>query len=266
MQQKKTKSGKIHPTAVIDPSAKLGSNVRVGPYCVIGADVVVGDDCELASHVTLRGPTVIGKGNRFFDHAAIGGDPQDKKFQGEPESRLEIGDNNYFREFVTINRGSVHGGGLTRLGSDNWLMAYCHMAHDCDVGNNTIFANNTILAGHVTVEDRVYMGGFTGVHQFCRLGTLAMTGGHTMIAQDVPPYVIAAGNRAKLYGVNKIGLQRAGIAAEETRSVQKAYKLYFRSRLAAKDAMARIEEELKDSPMAQHFLAFIRASQRGILR
>ncbi|HUJ74414.1 MAG TPA: acyl-ACP--UDP-N-acetylglucosamine O-acyltransferase [bacterium] len=256
----------IHPTAIVHPKAELGRSVKVGPYCVIDAGVSIGDECELANHVTILGPTVIGAENRFFSQCVIGGEPQDKKFKGEPESRLEIGKGNVFREFVTVNRGSAHGNGVTRMGDDNWMMAYCHVAHDCTVGNSTVFANCSTLAGHVTIEDRVYLGGFTAVHQFCSIGTLTMTGGHTMIAQDVPPYVIATGNRVRLYGVNKIGMQRAGVEEKEIEHVQMAYRIFFRSKLSQQDALQRIEAELGHSPLVARFVRFIRASERGICR
>jgi UDP-N-acetylglucosamine acyltransferase len=266
MQQPQHTLGSIHPTAIIHPKAQLGARVTVGPYCVIGAGVTLGDGCELHSHVVIEGPTIIGRGNRFFSQCAIGGDPQDKKYGGEPESRLVIGDGNLFREFVTVSRGSAHGGGVTRIGSRNWIMAYCHIAHDCTVGDDTIFANAATLGGHCTVEDRVYMGGFTAVHQFCTIGTLTMTGGHTMIAQDVPPYVIASGNRVRLYGVNKIGMERAGFTPEQIAEVQGAYKLFFRSKLAAQEALERIEQQFPASAAVRHFTEFIRASKRGICR
>lgn len=262
----KTQDPAIHPTAIVDPKAELGRGVTIGPYSVVGPDVVLGDGCELMSHVTIHGPTVIGKDNRFFSHSAIGGEPQDKKYKGERESRLEIGDRNYFREFSTINRGSVHGGGLTRLGDDNWIMAYCHVAHDCHVGNSTIFANAATLGGHCVIEDRVYLGGFTAVHQYCSIGTLTMTGGHTMIAQDVPPYVIATGNRVRLFGVNRIGMERAGLPEQEIKNIERAYRLFFRSKLSAKEGLARIAAELGDSPATARFTQFIRESKRGICR
>jgi UDP-N-acetylglucosamine acyltransferase len=266
MNERARQEPSIHATAIVDPRAELGRNVTVGPYSVIGPGVVLGDGCEVMSHVTLHGPSVIGKENRFFPHCAIGGEPQDKKFQGEPESRLAIGDRNIFREFSTVNRGSVHGGGETRIGDENWIMAYCHVAHDCQVGNLTIFANASTLGGHCVVEDRVYLGGFTAVHQFCTIGTLTMTGGQTMIAQDVPPFVIATGNRVRLFGVNRIGLERAGIPDEEIRNVEQAYRIFFRSKLSAKEGLARIEAELGASAHAQRFAQFIRNSKRGIAR
>jgi len=266
MADGKTHDPAIHPTAIIDPKAELGRGVTVGPYSIIGPDVVLGDGCEVMSHVTIHGPAVIGKENRFFPHCAVGGEPQDKKFKGERESRIQIGDRNVIREFVTINRGSVHGGGLTRVGDENWFMAYCHVAHDCHVGNLTIFANASTLGGHCVVEDRVYLGGFTAVHQFCTIGTLTMTGGQTMIAQDVPPYVIATGNRVRLFGINRIGMERAGIADDEIRNIERAYRLFFRSKLTAKEGLARIDAELPDSPLVKRFSQFIRESKRGICR
>ncbi len=266
MLQPQDKAGSIHPTAIVHPKAELGARVIIGPFCVIGADVIVGDDCELASHVTIDSGTTLGKGNKLFAHCAIGGDPQDKKYHGEPNSRLEIGDNNLIREFVTLNRGSTHGGGITRIGNGNWIMAYCHVAHDCQVGNETIFANASTLGGHCTVEDRVYMGGFTAVHQFCTIGTLTMTGGHTMIAQDVPPYVIASGNRVRLYGVNKIGMERAGLTSGQVNEVQAAYKIFFRSKLPAQQALDRIDREFPAAEAVRHFSQFIRNSKRGICR
>ncbi|MFI5400499.1 MAG: acyl-ACP--UDP-N-acetylglucosamine O-acyltransferase [SAR324 cluster bacterium] len=256
----------IHPTAIVDPKAEIGQDVSVGPYSVIGPGVVIGDGCELMNHVTIQGPTVIGKDNRFFPHCCVGGDPQDKKFQGERESRLQIGDRNVIREFATLSRGTAHGGGVTRLGNDNWMMAYTHIAHDCQVGDATIFANASTLGGHCVVEDRVYLGGFTAVHQYCTIGTLTITGGQTMVAQDVPPFLIASGNRVRPFGVNRIGMERAGIPAEEIQNVERAYRLFFRSKLSAKESLARIEAELTGSPLARHFVRFIRQSKRGICR
>jgi len=256
----------IHPTAVIDPKAELGENVDVGPYSLIAAGVRVCDGTQIQNNVTIMGPTVIGRHNRIFAYASIGQDPQDKKFHGEPESFLEIGDGNTIREYVTINRGSEFGGGHTRVGNDNWIMAYCHVAHDCQVGNKTVFANGATLAGHVNIEDGVTLGGFTAVHQYCSIGELAMTGGLTMIAQDVPPFVTASGNRVRLYGINKIGMERYGLPKEEIDAIQKAYKTFYRSRLANQEALERIENELAHSPGAQRFAKFIRESKRGICR
>lgn len=256
----------VHPTAIVHPEAELGRGVTVGPYSVIGAQVSIGEGSEVMNHVSIQGPTVIGRRNRFFPYGSIGQDPQDKKFeQGEPSS-LEIGDDNVIRESVTLNRGTGEGGGVTRIGHKNWIMAYCHVAHDCRIGNETIFANNATLGGHVTIGDNVYLGGFTAVHQFCAIGELTMTGGHSMIAQDVPPYVIAVGNRAGLYGVNRIGLERAGLAKNEITAIQQAYKIFFRGKKTAVEALSAIEAELGHSPHVMNFVAFIRASTRGIVR
>lgn len=256
----------VHPTAIVHPEAELGRNVTIGPYSVIGPRVSIGEGTEVMSHVTIQGPTVIGRRNRFFPYGSIGQDPQDKKFEvGEPSS-LEIGDDNVIREFVTLNRGTGEGGGVTRIGDENWIMAYCHVAHDCRVGNEAILANNATLGGHVSVADRVYLGGFTAIHQFCSIGELTMTGGHTMIAQDVPPYVIAVGNRASLYGINRIGLERAGLARNEITALQQAYKIFFRKGYTAAEALKAIEAEQGHSPHVMNFVAFIRASTRGIVR
>ncbi|MBI4081240.1 MAG: acyl-ACP--UDP-N-acetylglucosamine O-acyltransferase [Candidatus Lambdaproteobacteria bacterium] len=256
----------IHPTAIIHPGAVLAEGVTVGAFAVIGQGVEIGAGCEIMHHASVQGPTRLGRRNRVFPFASLGTDPQDKKFTGRDVSRLEIGDDNVIREFVTINRGSHGPEGLTRVGSDNWIMAYCHIAHDCRVGDHTVFANASTLGGHVAIEDRVTLGGFTAVHQFCTIGTLTMTGGQTMIAQDVPPYVIATGNRVRLYGVNKIGLERNGVPPEEIRAIEKAYRIFFRSRLAQADALARLDAELGGSPGVRHFAAFVRSSKRGICR
>jgi len=265
-QRPRHASGDIHPTAIIDPAARLGRNVAVGAYAVIGAGVSLGDDCEVMHHANLQGPLTAGRGNRFYPFCSVGMEPQDKKHEEGGRSELVLGDDNIIREFVTINRGSSDSAGVTRVGSHNWIMAYCHIAHDCHVGDHTVFANGATLGGHVTVADRVTLGGFTAVHQFCSIGTLTMTGGQTMIAQDVPPYVIATGNRVRLYGINKIGMERNGFTRAEIAAVNKAYKLFFRSRLKAEEALARIEAELGGSLHVRRFAAFIRASKRGICR
>ena len=256
----------IHPTAIVDPKAELGREVRVGPYSVIGPDVVIGDACEVMNHVTLLGPARIGTRNRIFSMASIGQEPQDKKFDATGESRLEIGDGNTIREFVTINRGTAQGGGFTRVGNNNWIMAYVHIAHDCLVGNDTVLANNATLGGHVTVEDRAYLGGFTAVHQFCRVGEHVMTGGHTMIAQDVPPYMMAVGNRARLFGLNKVGLDRHGYPKEEVQALERAYKKFIRGRGKTEEVLTDIETTLGEFPMVRRFTQFIRESTRGVCR
>ena len=266
MPQTKGKPELIHPTAVVHPDAMVHPSTTIGAYSVIGKGVVLGPENEILNHVSISGPSRIGRGNRFFPYCSVGQDPQDKKFHGESDSMLEMGDNNLVREFVTINRGSEDGGGVTRIGNNNWIMAYCHIAHDCMVGNDTIFANAASLAGHVTIADKVYLGGFTAVHQFCAIGEMTMTGGHSMITQDVPPYVIAVGNRANLFGVNKIGLERQQVPKREIQNIEKAYRIFFRSNLPAQEALTRLETELGESPAVRKFIAFVRASTRGICR
>ena len=260
-----TATGLIHPTAIIDPAARLGKNISVGAYAVIGAGVELGDGCEVMHHANLAGPLKAGPNNRFFPFCSIGMEPQDKKFHGET-SRLEIGEGNAFREFVTVNRGTEDGGGLTRIGDRNWIMAYCHIAHDCLVGNDIVFSNNATLGGHVVVEDKAILGGFTAVHQFCRIGTLVMTGGYTMIAQDVAPYVKAVGNRAQLFGVNSVGLERNGFTKEEIRDVQRAYKMFFRGKTGKDDALGQLKEAFGEEGPVGHFIRFIQDSERGITR
>ena len=261
-----TEPGGIHPTAIVHPDAELGVNVSVGPYSVIGGTVTIGDNTVVFNHVTIQGITRIGTGNRFYPYCSVGLDPQDKGYGFEGTSELEIGNDNTFRESVTLHRGTSNFGGITRIGSGNWLLAYSHVAHDCRVGDGTIFANNATLGGGVTVGDRAYLGGFTAVHPFCSVGEVVITGGHTMVAQDVPPYVNATGNRAKLHGLNKVGMKRAGMAKEEIDAMGKAYRIFFRSKLSAREALARLDAEFSDSPSVKRFVEFINNSKRGICR
>lgn len=263
----KLRSGvEIHPTALVHPKAELAGGVTIGPFSIVDEEVAIGEGTEVANHVTIRGPTVIGRDNRFFTSASIGQDPQDKKYQGRGESRLEIGDGNTFREFVTVHRGTGGGQGVTRVGDGNWVMAYCHIAHDCNVGNNTILANGATLGGHVTVQDMALLGGFTAVHQYCTIGSVAMTGGHSMVAQDIPPFVIATGNRVKLFGINKIGLERNGFQAGEIENIHSAYRIYFQSRLQKNEGLERLEADLGHSPAVRALIEFIRNSERGVCR
>lgn len=255
---------KIHPTAIIDPSAEIGADCEIGPYCVIGPGVVLGDGCRLQHHVSLDGPTVVGKGNQFYAFTSIGQRTQDLKYAGEP-THLEIGDGNTFREFVTVNRGTAQGA-KTMIGSRGNFLAYCHVAHDCTVGNDVIFSNNGTLAGHVTVEDNVIIGGLTAVHQFCRLGRFAMTGGCSKIVQDVPPFMIADGNPARVRGINKVGLERNGIGAEVMRHLKEAYRLLYRSDMNVKQAIEQMRSQLPDTPELEQVVAFVTASERGIIK
>jgi len=254
-----------HPTAQISPRAVLAPDVTVGPYAIIEADVTLGAGCSVGAHASLRGPMVIGAGCAIYPFASMGSDPQDLKFKGEP-TRLGIGDRNTFREFVTINRGTGGGGGITTIGDDNYFMAYAHVAHDCHVGHGTIFANAATLAGHVTVEDGATVGAFSGVHQFCRVGRQAFIGGYSVVTQDALPYVKTVGNRATTYGVNTIGLERKGFSSESIEALRRAYRLLKQSGLNIGQAVERIETELSESEECRELVAFIRSSQRGIIK
>jgi UDP-N-acetylglucosamine acyltransferase len=254
-----------HPTAQISPRAVLAPDVTVGPYAIIEADVTLGAGCSVGAHASLRGPMVIGAGCAIYPFASMGSDPQDLKFKGEP-TRLAIGDRNTFREFVTINRGTGGGGGITTIGDDNYFMAYAHVAHDCHVGHGTIFANAATLAGHVTVEDGATVGAFSGVHQFCRVGRQAFIGGYSVVTQDALPYVKTVGNRATTYGVNTIGLERKGFSSESIEALRRAYRLLKQSGLNIGQAVERIETELSESEECRELVAFIRSSQRGIIK
>lgn len=255
----------IHPTAIIDPSAKLGAGVSVGPYSVIGADVVIGDNTWIGPHVVINGPTTIGCDNRIHQFASIGEAPQDLKYAGEP-TRLEIGDRNTIRECVTINRGTVSGGGLTRVGSDNLLMAYIHIAHDCRIGNHVIFSNNASLAGHAHVGDYVILSGFTLVHQFCAIGDYAFTGMGSAIAKDVPPYLMISGNPAAPHGLNKVGLKRRGFSEEQVRNLTRVYKILYRQGLSLEEATAQIGEMAETNDEVVRFAEFLKNSTRSIIR
>jgi UDP-N-acetylglucosamine acyltransferase len=257
-------STRIHPTAVIDPRAEVGSETEIGPYCVIGAGVKLGAGCRLHSHVTLTGPATIGAGNEFYPFAAIGGRSQDLKYEGEP-TYLEIGDHNTFREFVTVHRATAPHG-KTIVGSGCNFLAYSHIAHDCIVGSDVIFSNNGTLAGHVEVGDRAVIGGLTAVHQFCRIGRLAITGGCSKIVQDVPPFMMADGNPAKVRHINQVGLERAGMKSETIRAVKEAFRLLYRQELNTAPALEKMREKLGHWPEIEHIIAFVGASKRGIIR
>ncbi|UCE89041.1 MAG: acyl-ACP--UDP-N-acetylglucosamine O-acyltransferase [Pseudomonadota bacterium] len=255
----------IHPTAIIDPGARLDESVSVGPYSVVGADVEIGAGTHIGPHVVVAGPTRIGNDNRIFQFASIGDIPQDKKYRDEP-TLLEIGDRNTIRECATINRGTVQGGGVTRIGDDNWLMAYIHIAHDCLIGNSTIFANSASLAGHVRVEDYAILGGFTLVHQFCAIGAHAFSAMGSSIAKDVPPFVMVSGSPAHPHGLNSEGLKRRGIGEGTIRALRDAYRLLYRSGLGLEEAKARIRESAPDAPELRQFQEFLDSSQRSIVR
>lgn len=255
----------IHPTAVIDSTAKLADSVEVGAYSIIGADVEIGEKSWIGPHVVIQGPTKIGSENKLFQFSSIGEVPQDKKFHGET-SYLEIGDRNTIREFATINRGTEDGGGTTRIGDDNWLMAYIHIAHDCLVGNNTIFANNASLAGHAIIEDFAILGGFTLVHQFCKIGQHAFCGMGSAISKDVPPYVIVNGSPAHPHGLNSEGIKRKGFSKESIKALRDAYKIIYRSNNTIDVAKNEIKSLADEFTEVKNLLDFISQSERGILR
>lgn len=252
----------VHPTAIIDPAARLGEGCAVGPYCVIGAGVELGGGCVLHHHVSLTGPAKIGAGNTFFPYAAVGGRSQDLKYEGEP-THLEIGDGNTFREFVTVNRGTLPGT-VTRIGSGGNFLAYSHIAHDCEVGDGVIFSNNGTLAGHVQVGPGAILGGLTAVHQFCRIGRLAITGGCSKIVQDVPPFCIADGNPGACRGVNVVGLKRAGWGEAQIREAKEAYKILYRRGLNKPDAVAALRAEFPKGGAAEEMADFAERSERGL--
>lgn len=255
----------IHPTALVADGACLDPTVTVGPYTVIGEHVTIGAGTTVGAHCVIDGHTTIGADNRIFQFNSIGAIPQDKKYAGEP-TRLEIGDNNTIREFCTFNVGTAQDVGVTRLGNDNWIMAYVHLAHDCQVGNHTIFANNATLAGHVQIGDWVILGGFTSVHQFGIIGEHAMTAFASAVAQDVPPYVMAHGNRAVPSGINAEGLKRRGFTPEQIRSIRQAYKTLYRNGLSLDEAKQAIIAEAASHPELEAFVRFFGLSERGIIR
>lgn len=255
----------IHPTALVHAGAKLGDDVTVGAYSIIGEHVEIGDGTRIGPHVVITGHTRIGWGNRIFQFVSLGEEPQDKKYAGEP-TRLEIGDNNVIREFCTFNTGTIQDAGITRMGNDNWIMAYVHVAHDCVIGNHTIFANNASLAGHVNVQDYAILGGFTGVHQFCRIGAHVITGIASVIRQDVPPYFTVAGSPAAPHGINSEGLKRRGFSPEVLSAIKQAYRTLYKSGLSLSDAQSMIEAEAVRYPELKTLADFLAVSGRGIIR
>ena len=260
-----TASAGLHPTAQIDAGARLGDGTTVGAFSVIGRDVTVGPGCEIGPHAVVEGPTVMGARCRVFPFACIGMAPQDLKYRGE-KTRLEVGSRNVFRESCTINRGTVGGGGVTTIGDDNLFMAGAHVAHDSIIGNGTIFANAATLAGHVTVGDHSTIGAFSGVHQYCRIGEHAFIGGYSVITQDALPYALTVGNRAVSHGINVIGLRRRNFSDESIAALRRAYRMLFRSKMPLREAIERVEQEMGAIAEVASFLAFIRSSERGVIR
>lgn len=259
----------IHPTAVVDPAARIAADVRVGAFSLIGPDVEIGEGTVVGPHCSIHGPTRIGRNNRFVGHAAIGGDPQDKKFS-EERTELVIGDNNLIREFVTINRGTGSGGGITTVGNDNWMLAYTHVAHDCRVGDHCVFSNNTTLAGHVSVGDWVIISGFAGAHQFCRIGSHAFLGMGVKSTGDIPPFVMAAvdseGPLGRPRGINGEGLKRRGFSPERIAAIKRAYRTLYMGGMPLAEAKQELAEQARDSEDVRDLLEFIEQAERPLLR
>ena len=256
---------KIHATAIVDASAELDSSVEIGAYSIIGANVKIDAGTRIAGHVMINGPTVIGKNNHIFQYSSLGEAPQDKKYNGEPTS-LEIGDNNTIREFCTFNRGTVQDKKITKIGSDNWIMAYVHIAHDCQIGNHTILANNASLAGHVDINDYAILGGFTLIHQFCKIGSHVITAVGSVVFKDIPPYVTAAGYEAKPHGINAEGLKRRGYTTESILQIKRAYKALYRNGLSLDEAKIELAIMQKTTPEIKLLTDFLNVSTRGIVR
>jgi UDP-N-acetylglucosamine acyltransferase len=255
----------IDPRAAISPGAQLAGDVEVGPFAVIGPDVIIGPGCRIGPHAVIKGPTVLGAGNRVFQFASIGDDPQDMKYRGEP-TRLVVGDRNVFREYVSVNRGTVTGNGETRIGNDNLILAYSHVAHDCVLGDHIIMSNAVNLAGHVQVGDWAIFSGYAGAHQFCRIGAHAFIANNAAVLQDIPPYVLAAGQPAAPRAVNVEGLKRRGFTEEQMRAIRNAFRVLYRSDLKLEDAAAQLNEMARDKPELGILAAFLASSSRGLAR
>ena len=254
----------IHKTVIIDPSAIIADDVSIGPYSIIGAGVEIGSGCQIESHVVIKGPTKIGKNNHIYQFSSVGEDPQDKKFAGEP-TLLEIGDNNLIRESVTINRGTIQGGGITKIGNNNWIMAYVHIAHDCIVGSENIFANNTTLAGHVTIDDFVILGGFSLVSQFNHIGSYAFSAMGSVISRNIPPYILVSGHMAKPIGINIEGLRRHDFTNQQIKTIKQAYKLTYRLSLKIGEASLAIQKLEQINSELSLYTTFLEQQQGGII-
>jgi len=255
----------VHPTAIVSASARLADDVEVGAWSIIGDEVEIGPGCRIGSHVVINGPTRLGSNNRIYQFCSIGDDPQDKKYAGEP-TRLQIGDGNTIREFCTISRGTVQDKGVTSIGDDNWIMAYVHIAHDCQIGDHCILANNATLAGHVHVGDWVIFAGFTGAHQFCHIGSHAFLGMYAGTSQDVPAYTMIGGQPPSPKGINAEGLKRRGFSAEQVRNIRNAYKLVYRSGLKLAEAIVQLDDLVGTQPELALFVESLKSSERGIIR
>jgi UDP-N-acetylglucosamine acyltransferase len=256
---------KLHPAAIIDPRAELDSDVVVGPYSIIKGDVIIGSGTQIGSHVVIEPFVTIGRDCRIFQYAAIGAPPQSLKFKGE-KTFVKIGEKCIIREFVTIHRGTSFGGGITQVGDENFLMNYTHIAHDCKTGRNVVMANNATLAGHIIIGDYATVGGLVAIHQFCRIGDYAFVGGKSAVVKDIPPYVIAAGDRARLHGLNTVGLKRQGFSQSTLLTLKKVYRIIFRIGLTLNEAIERVLAEVEQTPEVSMFIGFLKSSQRGITR
>jgi UDP-N-acetylglucosamine acyltransferase len=259
------KMSMIDARAIVDPSAVIAKNVTIGPYSVIGPDVEIGEGTVIESHVVIKGPTKIGRDNHFFQYSSIGEMPQDLKYKGEA-TRLEIGDRNSIREFCTLNRGTVQGGGLTKMGDDNLLMAYVHLAHDCLLGNHIVMANNASLAGHVTIHDHAVLGGFCAIHQFCHVGAYSIAAGGSMVSQDVAPFIMVSGHFAKPYGLNKVGLRRKGFTEQDMLALKQAYRIIYRKGLKAEEALVQLAPMVEACHWINDLMDAIKRSERGLAR
>ncbi|HTW37048.1 MAG TPA: acyl-ACP--UDP-N-acetylglucosamine O-acyltransferase [Steroidobacteraceae bacterium] len=255
----------IDARAVVSPRAELAGDVTVGPYAIVGPDVIVGSRTTIGPHAVINGPTRIGAGNRIFQFASIGDAPQDKKYQGEP-TRLEIGDRNVFREFCTVNRGTVHDKGVTTIGNDGLFLAYSHVAHDCVIGDHVVFSNCAQIGGHVEVGSWAQLGGLCGIHQFCKIGAHAFVGGGAMVSRDVPPYVLITGNPARHHGVNSEGLRRRGFTPEQIRHIRHAYRILFRRELKLEQALEQLSTLAREQPELDLLVQFIGRSDRSLTR
>jgi UDP-N-acetylglucosamine acyltransferase len=255
----------IHATAIVDRKAEIDGDVEVGPYCIVGRGVRIGSGSRLKSHVVVEGRTTLGQGNTIFPFASVGSMPQDLKYRGEP-SELIIGDGNTIREYVSLNPGTTGGGMVTRIGNDNLLMMYCHIAHDCILGNRNVIANGATLGGHVVIQDQVIVGGLVGIHQFVKIGSGAILGAGSMVSKDVPPFCNATGDRARLRGLNLEGLRRRGFDRPKIDTLKKAYRIIFQSKKKTSEALEKVRAEIPPSAEIDLLIAFIEASQRGICR
>jgi UDP-N-acetylglucosamine acyltransferase len=255
----------IHETAIINSGAEIDSNVAIGAYSIIGDNVTIGSGTVIGPHVVIDPYSTIGRNCRIFQYAAVGAPPQSLKFQGE-KTYVKIGDGTVIREFVTVHRGTGFGGGITEVGEENFLMAYTHIAHDCKVGRKVVMANNATLAGHITIGDNATIGGLTAIHQFVKIGEYAFVGGKSAVVKDVPPYVIAAGDRAELHGLNSVGLKRHGFSPATLSTLKKTYRLIFRIGLTINEAVERVKAEVEQIPEVVNFIEFIKSSQRGVTR